>query len=296
MKVLMITGDKRFGPGNPRFELQKSVVEEFAVMYWGRGSLFPKLPKGHFDVVTAQDPFFRGHLAGHLAWFFGARLNLQVHTDLSALPWLKRWWAGFNLRKADSIRVVSEKIKKQVEDFGVKEKITVLPIFIEVQNFRDVVRKEHEGKNILWIGRFEEEKNPLLSIEILKNVLNTIPDAKLTMLGAGTMQEEIIKRAMNLPVSIPGWQDPLPFLAMADVVLCTSLYESWGASMIEALAARVPVVAPDVGVAREAGAVVVLKVELARAVISVLKKEEKGVLKLNLPSATEWAIRWLQTL
>ena len=60
MKVLIITGDKKFGPGHERYELQRSVVDELAVVYWGRGSYWPKLPKERFDVVTTQDPFWRG--------------------------------------------------------------------------------------------------------------------------------------------------------------------------------------------------------------------------------------------
>ena len=60
----MITGDPRFGPGNERYELQKRAVEELSVIYWGKGALWPRIPKGHFDVVTAQDPFWRGHQIG----------------------------------------------------------------------------------------------------------------------------------------------------------------------------------------------------------------------------------------
>ena len=83
MKILMITGDRSFKPGHARFELQRRAVEELAVVYRGRGSMWPKIPQIHFDVVTAQDPFWRGFLAWFLAHRRGARLNIQVHTDLA---------------------------------------------------------------------------------------------------------------------------------------------------------------------------------------------------------------------
>src|SRR6266403_1698789 len=118
MRVLMITGDKSFKPGHPRYDLQRGVVDALEGIYWGRGALLPKIPKGPFDIVTAQDPFLRGHLAGHLARRFRARLNIQVHADLRAYSWLTRAWAGFNLRKATSVRVVSDKIKGQVMALG----------------------------------------------------------------------------------------------------------------------------------------------------------------------------------
>src|SRR3989344_8249689 len=261
MKILMITGDKNFKPGNPRYDLQRSQVEELAVVYWGRGSLWPKIPKGQFDVVTAQDPFWRGHLAWHISKKIGARLNLQIHTDLSALPWLKRRWAMFNLRKADSIRVVSEKIKKQVEQMGIRAPIFVLPIYIDIERFLSIQHNpQKHRKTILWLGRFEAEKNPLYAMSVLKKVQETGINAGLVLLGAGSLEKSLRAEAARLSltdqVEFPGWHDPVEYLAVADVVLCTSLHESYGASIIEALAAGGPGVAPDVGVALEAGAIV----------------------------------------
>jgi len=302
MKVLMITGDKNFKPGNSRYELQRGVVERLEVVAVLRGGLMESLRqlwslrREPFDVVTAQDPFWRGHLAWHVAWLKRAKLNLQVHTDLSALSWLRRWWAGINLRKADSVRVVSEKIKEQVEQMRVRAPIFVLPIYVDVGRFRSVQHKLHEQKTILWLGRFEEEKDPLQAMTVLEEVRKAGVDAGLIMLGSGSLEGELKSSARGLPVEFPGWQGPAPFLAMADVVLSTSPFESYGASIIEALAAGVPVVALDVGIAREAGAIVVPREQLAEAVVDVLKKGTRGTLRLELPTADEWARRWKETL
>src|SRR6185437_9675076 len=124
MKVLMITGDRRFGPGHERFELQRAAVSELAVVYWGRGSLWPKIPAGKFDVVTAQDPFWRGLFAWHAAKKLHARFNVQVHTDLSAYGAFKHILMQLVLRHADSVRVVSEKIKTQVVRINPHAKIS----------------------------------------------------------------------------------------------------------------------------------------------------------------------------
>ena len=66
--------------------------------------------------------------------------------------------------------------------------------------------------------------------------------------------------------------------------------------MSKTLAAGVPVVAPDVGVAREAGAVVVPRESLADAVIDILKSDKKGELKLTLLSEQAWANAWRASL
>lgn len=301
MKVLMITADrgllKEGSNAWERLQLQRNAVTQLDVVYFGRGALLNVLSiRGTYDVVTAQDPLWRGLVAWCVAKKVHAKFNVQVHMDLSTLSLIRHILAQIILRYADSVRVVSEKIKVQVEKMEVKAKISVLPVFVDVQRFHSVARREHAGKNILWMGRFEGEKNPLQAIAVLKEVLKTVPDARLVMLGAGDMKEQIAENGVGLPVDLPGWQDPIEYLEVADVVVCTSKYESWGASIVEALASGVPVVAPDVGIANEAGAIVVSREKLAEAVIEVLKSGERGVLKLSLLPAEAWAVQWRQTL
>ncbi len=295
MKVLVITGDRRFGPGNERYELQKAAVEELGVVYWGRGSYWPAVPKG-FDVVTTQDPFWRGLFGLIAAYRIGARLNVQVHTDLSAHSFVRHVLAQIILRHADSIRVVSEKIKKQVEHIGVRAKVSVLPVYVGISRFSLAAAQPHQGKSVLWIGRFEEEKNPKAAIEIFKEVKKDVPEASFVMIGTGSMAKEIEAYASDIAIELPGWRDSAEYLPKADVVLSTSWHESFGASIIEALAAGVPVVAPDIGVAKEAGATVVPREELAAQTIKVLKEGRRGHLLLNMPTAEEWTKQWLETL
>lgn len=295
MKVLMITGDARFGPGNPRFDLQREAVEELHVVYWGKGATRVPDAQG-FDVVTSQDPFWRGLAGLRAAKKANARFSVQLHADLSVQSLVKQMLARYILRRADSIRVVSETLRAQVESIGVRAPIHVLPIFVELEKFRTAQRAPHEGHIVLWIGRFEHEKNPRAALTIFKDVVQDMPHARLILLGDGRMKGELERAAHGLNVEFPGWVDPLPYLETADVVLCTSWQESFGASIIEALAAGVPVVAPDVGIAREAGAVVVPHAALATATKNVLTNGTHGVLKLTMPNREEWKSQWRNTL
>ena len=311
MRVLMITGDKKFGPGHPRFELQQSAVEELVLVFWGRGSRSPfsvlRAAFGKkFDVVTVQDPFWRGLFGWIIARLQGAKLNVQVHSDFEAETagnTLRRILGKRILRHADSVRVVSRKLKEQVERIGVRAPITVLPVFIELERFRNITRVPDTQKTILWIGRFEPEKDPEEAVSIWKKVREADIDAGLVILGAGSLHDHLDQLRMqsvhemkNVSFEVKDWQDPLYYLARANVVLCTSLHESWGASIVEALAAGVPVVAPDVGIAREAGAFIVERDQLAKKVIEVLKSDERGELKLQLPTKEEWTERWKKSL
>lgn len=296
MKVLMITGDKSFKPGHPRFTLQSRAVEKLEVIYWGRGSVWPRIPAGHFDVITAQDPFWRGLVGWLISRRLGAKFNVQVHADLASVTAVKHILSQIVLRHADSVRVVSEKIKQQVVAAGTQTPIRVLPVFVEADKFRGVQRREHVAKNILWIGRFEEEKDPLLAVEVLQEIRTADVDVCLIMLGKGSLEATLRHAAEGLPIEFPGWQDPIAYLARADVVVNTSPYESYGASIVEALAAGVPVVAPDVGIAKEAGAIVAPRNELARATIEVLKSGAQGKLQLPVLTEEEWIQKWQESL
>ena len=200
----MISGDKSMQPGNARYDLQRSAVDDLQVVYWGRESLRPRIPAGTFDVVTVQDPFWRGLFAWRVAHRLHAKLNVQVHTDLFAYGWCKRMLACFVLRRAYSVRVVSGNIQQQVEALGVTVPMHVLPVYTDVNRFKNVAHTPHHTKTIVWIGRFEDEKDPVGAIAVYKEVLAIMPDAKLIMLGKGSLEVSLKRKARGLAVEFPG--------------------------------------------------------------------------------------------
>src|SRR5512146_2217280 len=98
MKVLMISGDKRIleegSAVRARFLLQKRQVEALDVFVWPQvhsaRAIWRAARRNRYDVVTAQDPFWRGLLAWKIARLTGAKLNLQVHADFAAQPPARR--------------------------------------------------------------------------------------------------------------------------------------------------------------------------------------------------------------
>lgn len=308
----MISGDINIlTPGSAvhtRLELQRSQVNRLDVFVWPRAhsvrEILAAAKRNTYDVVTAQDPFWRGLVAWLAARRSGARLNLQIHADLAAQSFVKRAVARFTLRRADSVRAVSEKLAAQVRALAERARVFVLPIYVDIDRFKRAVPEPHAQKTILWIGRFEPEKDPFLALVILRGANERGAGARLVMLGAGGLEPALRRATEGLPampdgrprVEFPGWRDPLPYLQAADIVISTSHHESWGASIVEALAAGVPVVALDVGIAREAGAIIATNEDLVEKVIEVLRSGARGELKLLLPSADEWARRWRETL
>jgi glycosyltransferase involved in cell wall biosynthesis len=239
-----------------------------------------KLPKP--DVITTQDPFETGLVALFIARWLRVPLHVQVHTDLaspafvrhSVLNRLRRACGWFVLRRASRTRVILERTKDALRARGIPTPITVLPIFVDTERLVRIPRVKHPRFKIalLCIGRLEKEKRLSLAIDALHAAREAGHDAGLTFVGSGieerSLRADARRRGLEHFVDFAGWHDDImPYLSAADILLVTSKYEGYGMAIIEALAAGVPVLSTDVGVAREAGAMVASASEFSRALL-----------------------------
>lgn len=238
------------------------------------------LPKP--DVISAQDPFETGVLGVLVSWLSGAPLYVQLHTDFlapkykthSLLNRLRALCAGFVLRRASRIRVVSTHVKEQLlATYELSAPVTVLPIFVDTARFKDSIH--HAGVEVkfsqyktklLVVSRLEPEKNVALALHAF--IRSASPDACLIVLGEGSELPKLQKIAREFTVEdrvfFEGEQNPGDYYPLADVVLVTSKYEGYGLVIVEALAAGKPVLSTDVGVALEMGALVVREEDFAK--------------------------------
>lgn len=224
-------------------------------------------------VVTAQDPAE----CGLGAWFARrgtrATMQLQLHTDIrnphfhaeGFLNKVRIVLSKFLLKRADCVRVVSERIKSSlIEGAWIhRSQVHVLPIRVDVDSVRNTVpefdlrAKYPQFMHILLaVGRLEKEKNHELSLEVLKRVLTSYPDTGIVIVGDGSEMNSLKRKARRMGlkenVIFEGYQnDVIPYYIGADVYLNTSYYEGYGMTLIEAAAAGCPIVTTDVGVASE---------------------------------------------
>lgn len=310
MNVLVITGDKnvlREGtPAHERFLLQRSQVGHLEVVYWGKGSFFaPFKVTGQFNVVTVQDPFWRGLVGWVVARRLGASFNVQVHTDLRAQGFIKRFLASFVLRRADSVRAVSKSVAEQLSYLTVQ--VRTLPIYIDLSAVQAATSSSVLSAYpdithmVLVSSRLEPEKNVVEAISAMRDIVKEIPGAGLFIAGDGSERghlEQLAKEwAIEKHIFFLGFRgDIFSLYKEASVLLATSHYEGYGASVVEALAAGTPVVSPDTGIAREAGAVIAATNEYATKVIEVIKSGIRGQLKLDVVGKEAWARAWRNTL
>lgn len=239
-----------------------------------RGNLFDGRIWGALrraDVISVQNPFEAGLFACVVAAMFRKPLHVQVHTDIYAPAFvrgrvmnrLRRIVAWVVLRRAVRVRVVSEQIKDTLLAQGIRVPISVLPIFIDRSRFTSLVRKKHPRFKValICIGRLEAEKQFEQAIQAVALARAHNHDVGLTIVGEGSKRgylEHLAQKAsVEQYVQFAGaTADIVPYLAEADALLVPSRYEGYGLVIIEALSAGVPVIAYDIGIAKESGAII----------------------------------------
>ena len=222
------------------------------------------------DLVSTQDPFETGLAGLFISRRYGVPLAVEIHTDFlapsfvqhSMLNRLRVRMAGHVLRHAKGGYTVSQKIRDAV--FARYHlQLEVLPIYTDTTRFASLTHTKHPRFKtaLLWVGRMEKEKNPELALDALVVARRAGFEVGITFVGNGRLKTSLEAKAHEQNVSewvefvgmIP---DPLPYYASADLLLVTSEYEGYGMVIVEALAAKVPVLSTDVGIAREAGAII----------------------------------------
>lgn len=170
------------------------------------------------------------------------------------LPFEKRTY-----RLADWIVAVSEATKKAlVEKYGVTEhKITVIHNAVDTGRFHplEILKKPH---SLLYIGRIDKRKGIEFLLRSMPLVVRTTPEAQLLVGGKGNYLKKMksLVRQLDLErnVTFLGFvpDDQLNTLYnQARCVVVPSIFEGFGITVIEALAAGTRVVGTDVDGIRE---------------------------------------------
>ncbi len=213
-----------------------------------------------YDVLSTSDPYFLARLALWFRYFMHVGVEIQVHGFekwRGIRPWLARW----NLRCADQVRAVNERLAKTLlNTCGVSQsRIAVFPIFIDPTRFIKVAHERvldsHTLFTFITVSRLVPVKRIEKQLEALARVRER-HDAQLFIVGDGPERValETLANALNIRSSVTffGAQQDIPsFLARADVFLLTSETEGYGIAPIEAACAGLPVIMTDVGCANE---------------------------------------------
>ena len=207
------------------------------------------LKSDNYDLITVQDIYFIAYLAIRMASRFKIDTEIQVH-GFEKFKGFRKRLVKYVLKRANSIRVVSERLKKQlIQNFKVLEdKITVVPVYVKTEiKEKELKSKENDKFIFLTVGRLVPVKNIEIQIKAIDKLKNKYENIELWIVGDGLKKYELRDN-----IKFFGYQEDLSkFYQQADCFLLTSSYEGWGIVIIEAASYGLPIIMTDVGCAGE---------------------------------------------
>jgi glycosyltransferase involved in cell wall biosynthesis len=208
------------------------------------------------DLIHAHGAVFHGVPAVRLGRRLGVPVVLTIHTG----PFAKlsrrrstRYLTKRTLERADCVCVVSEDLRRQIEDSGIKpRRIEVTYNPVDTNLFTPSPSRDPRHR-ILFAGRLEDYKGGLRVVRAFSAIAERLPGWRLTIAGDGPERpaiEHLISesRALDGRVELSGpFTKPqlADLLALSDFFVYPSRHETFGLVLAEAMSAGLPVVAPD---------------------------------------------------
>ena len=187
--------------------------------------------------------------------------------------------------RINAVVVTSEFTEHEFSGLKKVRSLRRIQLGVDLELFHPQPTPEHSGIKLAYAGRLSQEKNVGLAIAAVKELTHSGHDVHLDLYGTGAAQAELRRAAGDLPVTFHGHVADRPLLAShlaaADVVLAPCLVETFGLSVLEALACGTPVVAATGGASGEllgsaAGVVAAPTASgMARGVLEVLSRPER---------------------
>lgn len=163
--------------------------------------------------------------------------------------------AQYLWRKADVLIAVSPTVQKWAED-GLKiqaRKIHVIYHGVENQKESFIREKRFSSPRIGCLSRFEKGKGIEVLIRAMELVIKKLPQAKLIVAGSDpsgyrcNLKTLVHRLGLEKNVDIAGFcEDPAKFFEGIGIYSSASFAEGFGLSLIEAMAAGLPVVASNI--------------------------------------------------
>ncbi len=163
----------------------------------------------------------------------------------------------FTKARDDTSVAVSEGVRASFSDLGRNRTWETIYNGIDVTTFNHQVITHSKstvsdsGPIFLNVGRCVPPKAQSILIKAMDDVVMELPEAKLIIAGDGPLfkklQEEILDRGLERNIELVGHASPIePYYAKADVFVLPSRIEGLPISILEAMAAELPVIASDI--------------------------------------------------
>ena len=281
MKVLALGLDKNILDENSavfqRALLYREKLDKYLVLVPGDGnkvlallklffSLHKILKQEQFDLVSIQDIYFLPLVIWHFQGKYKFKVEIQIH-GFEKFNGFRKMLFKYNIQRADIIRVVSFRLKKELVDYFkiTIDKIYIVPVAVDKNKFLEKnistnLHQKYPGKFIfLTVSRLVQVKNIALQLQAIAKLSESIKNKIiLLVIGDGSDRIGLQNLVKNLQIEKQvkflgsGHGLDLPsYYKTVDCFLLTSHSEGYGMVIAEAVLSDLPVIMTDVGVAGE---------------------------------------------
>jgi L-malate glycosyltransferase len=184
------------------------------------------------------------------------------HPDQPSLK--RRWFNRVCLRRTDRVVGVGQAVRRAlIENEAIPgRRVDVIYNGIDTQRFGGAAHRRHAAREklqvrpgetaVIQVARLDYLKDHATALRTIERVAAQVPDVRLFLIGDGPerpkLEAEIVQRRLQSHVTLLGLRgDVDELLPGADIFLLTSISEGIPLTVIEAMAAGLPVVATDVG-------------------------------------------------
>jgi len=246
-----------------RLRYRKSPIPKttYFIYLWAMFRAFAKLLKEGFrpDVIHAHI-----YSAGVPAVLLGMRYRIPVVVTehSSAFPrglirGFERVKAKFAFERAAVVCLVSEDLKKHIEALGIRARFQVVPNVVDTSLFSppsECWTKRNDKKRLLTVALLTPVKGIPHLLEALAQLRKKRDDFVLDIVGDGPNRAEYEELTRKLGLQgivhfhgLKTKQEVAEFMKQCDIFVLPSLFETFGAVLIEALACGKPVIASQIG-------------------------------------------------
>ena len=199
------------------------------------------IKKEKVDILHCQ-----GFLSSFLGFCLSGITGVPYITTVQRLESRRNLLKNFIYRKANFCIAASQAIAENFKKIGAKN-IEVIPNGIDLERFKNLERRPHDGFIVITVARLEKVKGIEYLIKAVKNF-------QLTIIGDGSERKNLedlvkklsLKEKVKFLGQIPNEKIP-EHLMTADCFCLPSLREGFGIAVLEAQAAGLPVIATMVG-------------------------------------------------
>lgn len=158
-------------------------------------------------------------------------------------------------KNATAFIVLSNAIKKQLEEWGVRQPIFLSTTKVDPRMLEgfNVANRTGEINSILYLGRVEKEKGIYISLDVYSLLQKNHSNLKFIVVGGGTELERAKQYAVDRGIKNIIFTGALSGQVLADqfqqadLYLFTSFHEGMPTSVLEAMCFGLPVVTRPVG-------------------------------------------------